>query len=360
MKAFVKGALALSAFGAILAGCNGGDDDGGPSAGATATATATSGGTANATATRIASATATAIATQNGTPGPTASPFPTTTPTPGAGPNLNVVALVALSGPGPGGGTAYGLNVVNASNPRRILREVFLPSLPGFAAPAGIDYRPADGKLYLLGRDRRLYIVSTGTGAVTRVGSGFSEPEISGLVGFDFNPVADRIRVVTSERQNFRLNPASGGVVDSNAALAGFQPDPSLFYDPSDRSAGRVPSVSAAAYTNNVRGATSTTNYAIDSGNGNLVTQGTRAGVTPAVSPNTGRLFTVGSLGLPLANNNFFNVSFDIGRGDAALASVNSVLYNVNLATGRATRIDDIGIRSDKRGRTVIGLAIVP
>lgn len=355
MKAYIKGALALSAFGSILAGCNN-NDDGGPSAGATSTPDATMTGAAGAT--------GTANATASGTPAPTATagvlPTATATSTPGAGPNLNLVALVALTGPGPGGGTAYGLNVVNASNPRRILREVFLPSLPGFEAPAGIDYRPADGKLYLLGRDRRLYTVSTGTGAVTRVGSGFTEPAVTGSVGFDFNPVADRIRVVTSERQNFRLNPVSGGVVDSNTALAGFQPDPSLFYDPSDRSAGRVPSVSAAAYTNNVRGATSTTNYAIDSATGNLVTQGTRAGVTPAVSPNTGRLFTVGSLGLPLANNNFFNVSFDIGRGDAALASVNSVLYNVNLSTGRATRIDDIAVRTDRRGRAVIGLAIAP
>jgi hypothetical protein len=53
------------------------------------------------------------------------------------------------------------------------------------------------------------------------------------------------------------------------------------------------------------------------------VTQGTLQGAANPVSPNTGQLFTVGSLGVPVVGQ----VGFDIGSTDNnALASINNVL----------------------------------
>jgi hypothetical protein len=81
------------------------------------------------------------------------------------------------------------------------------------------------------------------------------------------------------------------------------QPDGDLAFATGDTNVGRTPDIRGAAYTNNDRDdATGTVNYAIDATLGILATQGRpdNAG-TPdtdeTVSPNTGQLFTVGSLG---------------------------------------------------------------
>ena len=114
--------------------------------------------------------------------------------------------------------------------------------------------------------------------------------------GFDFNPAADRIRVVGGT-DNRRMHPDTGMVVDADAAAADVQLDGALAYATGDVNAGKAPVVVAAAYTNpDADAATGTTNYAIDTAADALVTQGTKEGVTPAVSPNAGTLFTVGCL----------------------------------------------------------------
>jgi hypothetical protein len=114
----------------------------------------------------------------------------------------------------------------------------------------------------------------------------------------------------------------------------------------------------AAGYTYHQRDDKLTTNYAIDAALGTLVLQGSREGAQPVVSPNTGQLRTVGPLGLgPLAD-----ASFDISdvRNAALLAARTSpqaptVLYRVDLDTGRASALGVVG-----DGAPLRGLAIVP
>ena len=321
MKAYVKSALALSAFGMILTGCNG-DDDGGPNPGATATATATSTANANATA----------------------------TPVGVAGPNVTVVALANDQD---SGDRTQRLYVFNAQRPGVALRNIPITGLTNGEDLVGIDYRPANRGLYGISTGNRVYVINIANGAVRPVGPSFeSQVDLSDAIGFDFNPVPDRIRVISSGNINFRVNPDTGAAVDANTNVGGFQRDGDLAFANTDTNAGRSPVVTAAAYTNNVAGATSTTNYAIENGTGSLVTQGTRAGATPAISPNTGQLFTVGSLGLNTLS------SFDISRSGAALASTDNTLYSINLNTGAAQRIG--GYNSTVLGSDgeVIGLAI--
>src|SRR6185312_5424286 len=75
-----------------------------------------------------------------------------------------------------------------------------------------IDYRPANGLLYGLGVDNRIYTIDTSTGAATQVSS--LSNRLSGtFFGIDFNPVADRLRIVSDIGQNLRVNVDSGAVI---------------------------------------------------------------------------------------------------------------------------------------------------
>lgn len=259
--------------------------------------------------------------------------------------------------------TVYGLTDqhellrFNAGQPRRILDRKPLQGLAAGDAVVGIDYRVARGVLYALTRSGALYTVDTATGRLTRVGSspiGLTLPE--GAYGVDFNPVADRIRVV-SGRFNLRLHPDTGAAVEFDPATPGLQPDPELHYAAGDASAGRLPDVVAAGYTYNKTDDRLTTNYALDRAAGTLVMQGSREGLTPVVSPNTGRLTTVGPLGLgPLAD-----ASLDIADvSGVALAGLRRAggaarLYRIDLGSGRATLVGTIG-----DGKPLRGLAIEP
>jgi len=189
----------------------------------------------------------------------------------------------------------------------------------------GIDLRPATGQLYGLGSTSRLYTISPVTGTATQVGSAGAFTLTGTAFGFDFNPVVDRIRVVSNADQNLRLNPNDGTLtaIDTNLAFAAGDPNQ-----------GANPNVVALAYTNNFAGAGSTTLFGIDDGIDSLVRQGSPTG-TP-VSPNTGQLFTIGPLGFPISA---LGVGFDIsgvtGVAYAAFGTVGgNVISTINLATG--------------------------
>jgi hypothetical protein len=192
----------------------------------------------------------------------------------------------------------------------------------------GMDVRPANGALYAIAASGQLYVLDARTGRATVVGTPVA---ITGTaVGFDFNPTVDRIRLVTTSGQNLRLVPDTGAVAATDTPLAHAQ--------------GGAPQVSGAGYTNSFAGATSTTLYDLDSRKDTLVTQGTAAGVTPVVSPNTGQLFTVGRLGVDIDRTNGFDIATVDGR-QHALAAVRpgfsllggTLLVRIDLGTGRAS-----------------------
>jgi hypothetical protein len=199
----------------------------------------------------------------------------------------------------------------------------------------GIDFRPANGQLYALSSASRIYIIDPSSGRVAPVGAAALTTAVNGAsFGFDFNPVPDRIRVVSNADQDLRLNP-------NNAAVAGV--DGTLAYAATDPNAGQDPNIVGSAYTNNFSGTTSTTLYEIDSARDTLVTQGSVGGAP--ISPNTGQLFTVGALGVDTGDM----VGFDIAPvTNAAFASLTppsggvSTIYTINLATGAAVSLGPI------------------
>ncbi len=234
--------------------------------------------------------------------------------------------------------------------------------LTGMAAGeriVGIDYRVAYGVLFALGDQGHLYTVDVSSGALQPVGQGaFAAPLPQGRIGFDFNPAADRIRIVGEDARNLRAHPESGALVDAKPDQDGLQPDGTLRYTEGDAAAGRAPQIVAAAYSYNQQDEKLTTNYAIDAASGTLVMQGSLEGAAPVVSPNTGLLTTVGALGTGPLKDAHFDISDVSNTALAALAGngwTGYRLFRIDLASGAATPIGTIG-----KGAALSGLAIEP
>ena len=192
-----------------------------------------------------------------------------------------------------------------------------------------IDFRPATGQLYGVSNQSRVVVINTATAAARALGT-FS-PAISGSeVSIDFNPTVDRIRLVTNAGQNLRLNPETG-------VLATPTPDGNI-------NGVAAATISGAAYTNNVAGATTTTLYDIDPATDRLYIQ------TP---PNNGGLVDVGPLGLDITGAAGFDIApSDNSQGLVAVTfNGASELQQINLSTGRLQKLGNLP-------GTIIGLAI--
>ncbi|WP_460502592.1 DUF4394 domain-containing protein, partial [Hymenobacter agri] len=143
-----------------------------------------------------------------------------------------------------------------------------ITGLTGNQKLVGLDFRPLTGQLYALGYDpalasnnAQLYTLDPKTGVATPVSGAPISLALGGAterIGFNFNPVADLARVVSSNDANYRLSPVTGDVPSPGTA------DGPLAYAAGDPNFGLDPRVSGVAYTNAFRGATTTTLYDVD------------------------------------------------------------------------------------------------
>lgn len=235
-----------------------------------------------------------------------------------------------------------------AAAPQTLVSQCAISGLKPGEQLLGIDYRVARGQLYALGRSGQLYTIDTEQCAASPVGSGIGWPLLGARVGMDFNPVVDRLRVVTEAGQNLRVHPDTGRVVDG-------APDTLLGYVNTDRHAGHTLRVVAAGYTYNKDNDKVTTNYAIDVGLAQLVMMGSHENTLPPVSPNTGRVMSVGPLGVDGVVEADLDISDLKNQPLAMLRTDQSRLYRIDLSTGRATLIGPIG-----DGGPVRSIAIEP
>jgi hypothetical protein len=262
--------------------------------------------------------------------------------------------FVFLGSSGASAETIFGLGVSNrlyrfdSASPASItfIGTGAISGLPAGEQLIAIDFRPVapdspasafNGTLYGLGNSNRLYTIDTATGTATAVGNSGAFILNGASFGTDFNPVVDRLRVVSDADQNVRLNPNDGMLTATDTALAYVAGDPGF---------GVNPNVVASAYTNNFGGAQVTTLYGIDAGRDVLVRQG---GINGAPSPNGGQLTTIGALGRNTSNDVGFDVSGLSGVAYASLTTrlgpldTSSDLYTIDLLTGAATLVDSIG-----------------
>lgn len=220
----------------------------------------------------------------------------------------------------------------------------------------GIDFQPSSGTLFAIGSSSRIFTINPVTGAATQVGPAPTNPQLNGSAyGLDFNPVPNLIRITSNATHNLRFSPATG--VPPGGPGAG---DGALVYAAGDPQAGQTPGITASAYDNNFAGTMSTTLYNIDTNSDTLVIQGSPGAAppapgVPAVSPNTGQLFTKGMLGVDASENNGFDIANVTNNAYAAL-TVGGVtgLYSINLGTGAVTLIGPIGGGEGIRGISVL------
>lgn len=234
--------------------------------------------------------------------------------------------------------------------PSDLLRNVKITGLRSGETLIGIDKRPVDGKLYTVGKvgtSGWLYTIDTSTGAATFVTAlyqaGTTMPRVPIALdgtefGFDFNPAADAIRIISNTGQNLRALPSD--VAPTGAARV----TGDTFIDGPLNYAGTIATgVTAAAYLNNdTNAATGTTLYDIDTRLDDLVIQN---------PPNSGVLASPVDLGAATTkyagfdirtidgtNTAYASLTRQSGRG-ATIAS----LYLVDLATGSVTNLGRIG-----------------
>ena len=213
------------------------------------------------------------------------------------------------------------------ASPTVLTTDVAITGLNAGERMLGVDFRPTDGLMYGISSAARLFTINPTTGAATLKATMTADATdttapFTAVTGtqfaVDFNPVADRLRVISSTGQNLRINVDTGATTTDGAI----------------KQTGATPTVSAAAYTNSFAGTIATSLLDIDTTNDNLALQN---------PPNDGTLTNIGLLGLDVTGD----AGFDIGGGDngMAIASLRtlagpSMLYRVNLTTGAVTLVN--------------------
>jgi hypothetical protein len=187
---------------------------------------------------------------------------------------------------------------------------------------AGIDVRPADKLLYGVTLAGEVVTIDTASGAAT-MKSTLSEmlPSFEGAI-VDFNPMADRLRLMATDGTNHRVNVDDGMVTV----------DGSLAYEAGDMHEGETPAIVAAAYINSIGKPEATAMYDIDA---------TIAALVQQVSPNDGTLGAIGELGVE-GSSYAFDIAATEALENTAYLVVDNVLHTVDLESGAATEVGAI------------------
>ncbi len=183
----------------------------------------------------------------------------------------------------------------------------------------GLDYRPSNNLIYILGSDGQLYTLGD-EGALNVVGTPQAYGDLSGGVAFDVNPQLDALRVIASaDGRNFVTDPDTGMTTE---------------YTPSAyENENPAPKVLATAYNNSVSPfpeEATTTQYSLEAVQNSYAVQ----------AKNEGTLTTLGTLELDL--NGFAGLDISSATGTAyALLNVKGVqkLYTVSVRDAAPTEL---------------------
>ncbi|WP_371580358.1 DUF4394 domain-containing protein [Streptomyces sp. NBC_01314] len=250
----------------------------------------------------------------------------------------------------PGGLKAVGLTV-----DQRLV--VFRVDRPGAAVPlgkvgglkgdtklVGIDYRVQNGKLYGVGDRGGVYTIREVGAKATKV-SQLTVALRGAAYGVDFNPAANRLRVISDTGQNLRhnLDDPQGAPAAGTTAVDGTLTDPPV---PPATAGATAQGVTGAAYTNNdLDTATATTLFDLGAAQDQVTVQ------SPA---NAGSLAPTGKLGVDAPPDSGFDIYSSVRSGvNAGYAVTGARMFGVNLLTGKASSTG-----SFPKGRQVVDLAI--
>ncbi len=237
----------------------------------------------------------------------------------------------------------------DAANPGVIRTDFAISGLKAGQTLVGMDMRPQNRQMYALGVNAAMptdtfttiYTLNLASGAATIFADSVKlNLAGSGNIAFDFNPSANRLRVMSgnndrSYRVNLNLSPVT--VIR----------DTMHTYKTGDVNFGIDPMVVAAAYTNSYGCATSTQLFDVEAVQSVLALQAT---------PNGGFLNTRGSFGLTFDPADY-SLGFDIVTNNQGGSPINTAylsanvmggnnfdsLYITNLLSGATTRVGRIG-----------------
>ncbi|MFF7300724.1 DUF4394 domain-containing protein [Streptomyces sp. NPDC008265] len=197
--------------------------------------------------------------------------------------------------------------------------------LSGDSKLVGIDFRVQNEKLYGVGDQGGIYTLNTSNAKAMKV-SQLTVALAGTAFGVDFNPAANRLRVISNTGQNLRHN------IDDAAAPLTTTVDGTLTNPTTPPSTAM--GVTGAAYTNNdLNAATATTLFDLDTMADRISLQ------SPA---NAGTLAPTGNLGVDAALDAGFDIYYNAmagtNHGFAAIGTGGSYrLYAVDVLTGKAT-----------------------
>ncbi|WP_193141543.1 DUF4394 domain-containing protein [Fluviibacterium sp. S390] len=259
-------------------------------------------------------------------------------------------ALALLSVPafadGPASTTGYALSADGTS--LMVMDSIASPDTMRtvtLSAPVrAIAWRPVTGDLMGYA-DGRIVTIDTMSGDTMDQGAAFMEgTAIAGdaVVAFDFNNKIDAVRAVSSAGDNLVYFPTSFGDDKANSVRRFTD----LFYAEGDASEGAEPLVFANAYTNAISGAKAggTFQYALDARANALVSLANNAGTLETVG-----LVTVDGKAIDLLPVGGFDIVSPREGTDMAYAvlqidgQATAGLYEIDLETGAATRLWDLG-----------------
>lgn len=190
----------------------------------------------------------------------------------------------------------------------------------------GIDQRPQDGKLYGVTDRNQIVSIDPMTGAAMQVSRLNMPFDGGGRAVVDFNPVANRLRLMGMSGVNFRVNVDTGEVVRDGALK--YQEGPN---------AGTTPRITAGAYSNSVAppanapaagqpGAPTTALYTLDTLLGSFNLQ---------APPNDGVQQSRGMVGMSLPASTAFDILSDGRGGNTGFVLAAGTLHTIDLANGR-------------------------
>lgn len=196
---------------------------------------------------------------------------------------------------------------------RKAMKPVAISGVDGRLV--GIDVRPADGKLYGLSDKGVIYALNQTTGVALMV-SKLSVPFEAGSSPIvDFNPVADRLRVIGAGGVNLRVK------IDDGVTAV----DKPLTYQ---QGSGTAVVLAGGAYTNSMAGAKETALYHLDAGQNAWLLQ---------APPNDGALQVKGPTGFAKAPLAAFDISTDKMGGNWGWLLTGATLHQVDVATWKTT-----------------------
>jgi hypothetical protein len=206
----------------------------------------------------------------------------------------------------------------------------------------GLGYNPGSGTV-------QLYIVSPSLGQVRSVSEGAARAFTSDRVGvdgnttfaMDVNPETDRIRVITSNGDNFRINPHNGALIDgdlggASGSVSGTNKDGPIN--------GLSAQILGLAHTNTAVITSNTTLYTIDAANDSIYIQ------NPAV---LGTQTSALSLSNDIQSVFGFDIEFGVNSSssDAPLTSGKAI---VGVFSGGVPRIGALNLVTGELATSVV------